>query len=226
MTTPRSVLLIGASRGIGLGLARRLHSQGWQVTATVRDTSRAQNLDELGIPVEQLDIDQLASVEALKSRLGQARFDLIFVNAGISGPAHQSLDAATREELGQLFLTNAIAPVRTAEHLLDLLNPRGTVGFMSSIMGSIALNESSYHPLYKASKAALNSLAHGFYNDHQDIGLTVLSMHPGWVRTDMGGSKAPLDVETSCAGLVEEFERHAGTGKHLFLDYKGEALPW
>lgn len=227
MHTSRSALLIGASRGLGLGLARQLHGRGWQLTATVRTAASAQALRDLpGIHIEQVDIDELASVTALQQRLADRQFDLLLVNAGISGPAHMSLDQAGKDELGQLFMTNAIAPVRLAEHLLGHLTAQPTVAFMSSLMGSVSLNDGHYHALYKASKAALNCLSHGFYAAHQKRGLTVLSMHPGWVRTDMGGDAAPLDVQTSCSGLAETLDRYMGCQQHLFLDYQGQALPW
>lgn len=223
----RSILLIGASRGLGLGLARQLHSDGWQITATVRDPAKAEALRELpGVRIETLDIDDHAAVAALQQRLRGELFDVLFINAGIKGPEHQSLQAATKAELGQLFMTNAIAPVALAERFAEQVRDGGTVAFMSSILASIALNDSEYMALYKASKAALNCLGRGFYAAQSARGLTVLQLHPGWVRTEMGGEDAPLDITTSCAGIALQLVAQAGSGEHRYLDYQGEALPW
>ncbi|AYC31499.1 SDR family oxidoreductase [Pseudomonas cavernae] len=230
MSQTKSALIIGASRGLGLGLVRQLRAEGWQVTATVRDPQRADELRALpGVVIAQVDIDDGEAVDALQQRLHDQVFDLLVVNAGISGPQHQSVGAATQAELGQLFMTNAVAPVRLAERFaMQVREGSGTVAFMSSILGSIAGNDSSYLALYKASKAALNCLSRGFHGEQEqsERHLTVLSLHPGWVRTDMGGSEAPLDVPTSCSGLVQQIALHGGSGKHLYIDYEGTPLPW
>ncbi len=223
----KSILLIGASRGLGLGLAQQLHAGGWQVTATVRDPQHAEALRALpGVRIESLDIDDAKALENLHQRLRGELFDVLYVNAGISGPQHQSPAMATQAELGQLFMTNAVAPLRLAERFAAQVREGGTVAFMSSILGSIALNDSSHLALYKASKAALNCLSRGFHAEQSARHLTVLCLHPGWVRTEMGGPDAPLDVATSCAGLVRQLDAQAGSGQHLFLDYTGQHLPW
>jgi len=225
----KTALVIGASRGLGLGLVKQLHAEGWQVIATVRDPQRTDALGALAdVRIETLDIDDAASVDALAQRLAGTPLDLLYVNAGISGPRDASASDVNLEDLGALFMTNAVAPIRLAERLLPLMEPRnGVIAFMSSIMGSIELGPAMGMPLYGASKAALNHLTRSFIASlGEDSGLTVLSMHPGWVRTEMGGDQAPLDVETSCRGMVEQVTRSAGQGGHRFIDYQGQALPW
>ena len=137
MPSNRTALIIGASRGIGLGLVRQLHGAGWQVTATVRDPARASELRAMnGVQIESLDIDDAAALDTLVQRLQGQVFDLLFVNAGIIGPGHQSAARATIEELGQLFMTNVTAPIRLAERLVDQLRPQtGVLAFMSSGLG-------------------------------------------------------------------------------------------
>ncbi|CDZ94296.1 SDR family oxidoreductase [Pseudomonas saudiphocaensis] len=225
----KTALVIGASRGLGLGLVKQLQAEGWQVIATVRDPQRAETLTSLaGVRVETLDIDDMASVDALNQRLAGSRLDLLFVNAGISGPRDASASNAAAEDITALFLTNSVAPIRLAERLLPLVEPRnGVITFMSSIMGSVETGPAMGMPLYGASKAALNHLTRNFVASlGEETGLTVLSMHPGWVRTEMGGDQAPLDVETSCRGMVEQVTKAAGQRGHRFIDYQGEALPW
>lgn len=223
------VLIIGASRGLGLGLAKRFASEGWQVIATARDPQRADELKAIAnIRIEPLDIDDAEGVDVLARQLSGTTLDVLYINAGTSGSRALSADTASHEEVSQLFVTNAVAPVRLARHMLPLVDPRaGVITFMSSIMGSVETGPGMGMPLYGASKAALNHLTRTFVAGLRDAtGLTVLSMHPGWVKTDMGGAEAPLDIETSCRGMVEQVTRAAGQGGHRFIDYQGETLPW
>lgn len=224
----RTALIIGASRGLGLGMARQLRTQGWQVIATVRDPQRASELDAIGgIRIEALDIADAAQVDALPLRLADVTLDLLYINAGIAGPQDKPASAATADEVAQLFLTNAVAPIRLAEVMRPRVNPQtGVIAFVSSILGSVETGPGMGMPLYGASKAALNHLTRSFVAELGETSLTVLSLHPGWVKTDMGGAEAPLDVETSTRGLAEQVTRAAGQGGHRFIDYQGEPLAW
>ncbi len=180
-----------------------------------------------GATLATVDIDDAASVDALaKSLLGQT-FDVVFINAGVSGPSHHSADLATTEEIGKLFATNSVSPIRLARKLLGNVVPGGTVAFMTSVLGSIAANDSGWMELYRASKTALNSLIKSFVVglDEKNKSLTVLAVHPGWVRTDMGGADAPLDVATSVRGIVDQLEKNAGKGGLTYLDYQGTEIP-
>ena len=130
-------------------------------------------------------------------------------------------------EIGQLFTTNAIAPIALARLFLDRIRPEGGVlAFMSSRLGSVGDNVEGGTELYRASKAALNSLTRGLAAELRDRPITVLSLHPGWVRTDMGGASAPLDVTTSARGLVDVVIGRRGSRTHVFLDYSGAEIPW
>ena len=117
--------------------------------------------------------------------LGDRVLDAVLINAGVAGPEHRSASAATAAEVGEMMFTNAIAPIRLARTLVGKIRPgSGVLAFTSSVMGSVAENPGG-HELYRASKAALNSLSRGLWGELH--GLTLLSLHPGWVRTDMGG---------------------------------------
>lgn len=229
MTDGKTALIIGASRGLGLGLVREFRGRGWSVTATVRDPAGAGDLTALAgdtLRVEPLDVTDLEAVQALGLRLEPRSYDLLFLNAGISGP--RDLIAADPQEIAQTFLTNASGPARAAHVLSKLVKPQtGVVAFMSSLMGSIADNQSGGSDTYRASKAAMNSYARSFHvSKAAPEGITTLSLHPGWVKTDMGGSGAPLEVAESVRGLADVCENAGGAGDHQFVQYDGRTLPW
>jgi len=228
MSTSKTALIIGASRGLGLGLAKQLLADGWEVTATVRDPQKADALKALGpVQIEKLDMDDQQAVIALNQRLKAKTFDLLFVNAGVKGPANQEPGHATQAEVGQLFFTNAVAPINLAQRFVGQIRPdTGVLAFMSSILGSVTIPDGSDLALYKASKAALNSMTNSFVTQLGDQKLTVLSLHPGWVKTDMGGENAHIDVPTSVRGLVDQVNAYTGKGGHHFVDYKGDTIAW
>lgn len=228
MSALKQALIIGASRGLGLGLVQRLKEDGWAVTATVRDTGKADALRALGdVRIEQLDMDDAQAVSALHQRLEGQVFDLLFVNAGIKGPVNQTPGSAPAQEVAQLFLTNSVAPISLAQHFTyNLRTDTGVLALMSSGLGSVASPDAPELALYKASKAALNSLTNTYVSQLGERKLTVLSLHPGWVKTDMGGEDAQIDAATSTRGLVEVINAYSGKGGHYFLDYQGNPIPW
>ncbi len=146
--------------------------------------------------------------------------------AGVATQAHDPLHAVPREVAAQVYLTNAVSPIRFAEAFLDRLAPGGSIALMSSILGSVSLNESGGWETYRASKAALNTLARSFEIRHRAEKISVLILHPGWVRTDMGGAEADIDVATSVTGLADVIEAQLGRPGAHYLDYRGETLPW
>ena len=228
MNTAKTALIIGASRGLGLGLVKQLLGDGWQVTATVRDPQKAQALQALGnVRIETLDMDDQHAVIALSQRLKEQTFDLLFVNAGVKGPDDQRPGQASLAQVGQLFFTNAVAPINLAQRFVGQIREgSGVLAFMSSVLGSVTIADAPEMALYKASKAALNSMTNSFVAQLDGQALTVLSMHPGWVKTDMGGEDAHIDVETSTRGLVQQVNAYAGKGGHHFIDYSGETIAW
>ncbi|WP_028534334.1 SDR family oxidoreductase [Paludibacterium yongneupense] len=220
--TPRA-LIIGASRGLGLGLAEELGRAGWHVTATRRSGTAPDG----PICWLMLDIDSQDQVLEFERQLAGARFDLIFINAGVSAPAGQTISTAAPEELAQLILTNAVSPVRLAARLFPCFGGKpGTLAFMSSRLGSLNENPHAELPLYAASKAALNMLVRSLLEPASAAGITLLSFHPGWVQTDMGGEGAPLTIADSVTGIVRQLERFAKQGGHHFIDYAGKRLEW
>jgi NAD(P)-dependent dehydrogenase (short-subunit alcohol dehydrogenase family) len=219
-----SALIIGASRGIGLGLVEEFVRRGWDVVATQRSASPA--LAATGAHIATVDIDDSDTVSALAASLAGRRFDHVLINAGISGNRADTASNVSREAMAQLFWTNAIAPVRAGRILLPLVADGGSIGFMTSILGSVAGRQSGWAELYSASKAALNSLTRGFAV--ADVGsrqVAVLNLHPGWVKTDMGGPDADIDVATSVKGLVDVISAARPPGQR-YIDYSGASIPW
>ena len=228
MTTAKTALIIGASRGLGLGLVKTLLADGWQVTATVRSPQKGEALQALGdVRIEQLDMDDQQAQIALSQQLQGQVFDLLFVNAGVKGPEVQTPNGgATLAEVGQLFFTNAVAPINLAQRFVGQLRPgSGVLAFMSSVLGSVTMPDAPELALYKASKAALNSMTNSFVSQLGESRPTVLSLHPGWVKTDMGGENAPIEVSeggrTSVLLATLPADGPTGTFTHV-----GETLPW
>jgi len=228
MSKVKTALIIGASRGLGLGLVKTLLADGWQVTATVRNPKGADALQALGkVRIEKLDMDDQQAVIALSQQLKGEMFDLLFVNAGVKGPEVQTPGGATLAQVGQLFFTNAVAPINLAQRFVGQIRPdTGVLAFMSSVLGSVTMPDAPELALYKASKAALNSMTNSFVTQLGEQKMTVLSLHPGWVKTDMGGEGADLDVETSTRGLIDQVNAYAGKGGHHFVNYRGDVIPW
>jgi NAD(P)-dependent dehydrogenase (short-subunit alcohol dehydrogenase family) len=225
-------LIIGASRGLGLGLAQALLDRGWEVTATARHPEQATKIQTLAsrypgkLELLELDVTRMADIDRLGQDCAPKSLQLVVINAGIAGPEDQSVERVNSEELLTLFNTNSLAPIRIATRLLPALAEQGTLAFMSSRLGSIADNSSGDFDLYRASKAALNSLVRSFAaTTAAPYGLRIRCLHPGWVRTDMGGPHAPLSVEQSVQGLANVLESKQGSDLQ-FVDYKGDEIPW
>lgn len=226
----RRALIVGASRGLGLGLVAQFLARGWDVTATVRHPAAA--LADLAtgnrLQIETgVDIDDDAAVADLRARLCEAPdFDIVFVVAGVATQAGTPASLLSREVVGAVFQTNAVSPVRFAEAFHRRVAPGGLVVLMTSKLGSVALNRGGGWSSYRASKAALNTLARSFVGQHKEADWGVVLMHPGWVRTDLGGRRATLDIETSARGMVGVLESRLGQRGCVYLDYTGETVPW
>jgi NAD(P)-dependent dehydrogenase (short-subunit alcohol dehydrogenase family) len=229
MTDKRLALIVGANRGIGLGVTEAFLAAGWDVIATVRKPDQATALRDLGdrVTILTLEMTDPAALDGFGETLGGRVLDAALINAGVAGPDHRSANAATAEEIGALMFINAIAPIRLARQIVPRLKPgSGVLAFQSSVMGSVALNSGGGHELYRASKAALNSLTRGLWGELRGKQLTVLSLHPGWVRTDMGGRGAPVSVSDSARGIVRVIEAQSGSHQHRYLDYNGAEIAW
>jgi NAD(P)-dependent dehydrogenase (short-subunit alcohol dehydrogenase family) len=225
-------LISGANRGIGHELARRVASRGDRVTTSVRNEEAraglAAKLAPLNANVSTLVFD-VRDEEAIRAAAAQVSepIDVLVANAGVYGPQWQStLDMDFAGAL-DLFSVNTLGPLRLAQAFLSQVrrtaNPR--IIFVSSVLGSMAL-EGSFNIAYRAAKAGLNKIAQGLAADLKPGGVTVIALHPGWVRTNMGGPNAPLSVEESALGILETIDGLTPEKTAHFLDYQGSKIAW
>lgn len=222
----KRALIVGGSGGLGLGLVREHMARGWHVTATYRTPSPDLNaLRGAQLALETLDVTDAQAIAGLAERLAEQTFDLLFLNPGIMA-TRLPLSEAAPDDIRAMLLVNAISPIRVADALVGRVVRGGTVAFMTSILGSVSTNEDGRMELYRASKAALNSLIRSFQARNAAADLTVLALHPGVVRTAMGGPTAPLDIDTSVRGLVDTMAARSGAGGVAFVDYRNVVIPW
>lgn len=239
-----TVLIIGASRGIGLELAKQASQKGCDVIATHREPDPPPALAALGCSCLRLDVADAASFEIAASELrarGTTLTHLIH-NAGIYGPKG-SLDGVARhgrpavppvraEDMSRVFEVNSIGPLLAAQHFSPLLAatpavPLPILAILTSKVGSIDDNTSGGAYAYRASKAALNMIAKSLYCDLRADGTcTVLLLHPGWVRTDMTDNNGLIDVDECVAGLLRAIEATGPETPFRFVDYKAQQIPW
>jgi NAD(P)-dependent dehydrogenase (short-subunit alcohol dehydrogenase family) len=229
--TDSTALIIGASRGLGLGLSQEYLKRGWHVVGTTRGNGRTglHALVEQASPrlqIERLDIVRQEQISALRNRLQGRSFDLLFVNAGIANDPQETIGEVTTEQFIQVMVTNALGPMRVIEAMQDLVSRRGTIGVMSSGLGSVADNESGGWELYRGSKAALNTFMRSFAARHADDPRALIIIAPGWVRTDMGGPLASLSVEESIPRVVDTIIAQSGKSGLRYLNYLGQPVRW
>jgi len=220
-----NVLIIGASRGLGLEFVRQYRAAGARITATARDDAALERLREHGARALKLDVADAASVSGLAWLIDGERFDVVVINAGVLGARTDGLQTPTAADFDAVMHTNVLGPMRLLPQIAEALAADARVAIVSSQMGAIAGRSNPSNWLYRASKAAVNSVM-------KDASLalagqaTVISFHPGWVRTDMGGAGADIDASTSIAGMrtVLASVKPADTGS--FFNYDGRRLAW
>ncbi|NOJ19335.1 SDR family oxidoreductase [Vibrio jasicida] len=227
----QTVFITGANRGIGLSLTELYLQQGAQVHATSRNLTDSKELHALAsryntLVLHELDVTDYQRVAQLASEL--PAIDLLINNAGYYGPKGYGFGNTDIEEWRQVFEINTIAPLKLVESFCPLLQQGKAkkIVCISSKVGSMTENTSGGGYIYRSSKAALNSVVKSLSNDLTDEGFTVLALHPGWVRTAMGGPNALIDTQTSADGLAKVIEQSTQENSGQFINYDGTELPW
>jgi len=233
LTPAPTILIVGASRGLGHAIAAGFLKKGWHVTGTVRAGSGRTLLHALAdahpdkVEIETLDITRPDEIRALHDRVSGRTFDMLFVNAGTTNPdPTQTIGEVSTEDFVNLMIANALGPMRVVEWLSDLVAPTGLIGVMSSGQGSIADNDSGQREVYRGSKAALNQFMRCFAAREARTPRALLLMAPGWVRTELGGPDGRLSIDESVPGVVNVLLAKQGRPGLEYLDYRGRTVRW
>ena len=219
-----TVLITGASRGIGRGFAERFREAGWRVISTCRDPSTAGLEGE----VHPLNVTDSESVRAMAETLAGEPIDLLLNNAGIYGPRTYGFDEIDYDAWAEVLAIDALAPIRVAAALAENVaaSDRKLMVFISSMMGSITQTNSGDAMIYRSSKACLNAAVNVLGNGLRPRGIACVLFHPGWVRTDMGGPAAAIDTKTSVRGMFNVIDRLKLEDNGRFINYDGFDIPW
>lgn len=226
------IVITGASRGIGRAMTEGYIARGDSVLAVVRDLAA---LDAAGSRVEgadyvEADVTDDAALERVAAAVGARPVDLLIANAGLLiGRGGVEDPAYTRQVWNDMAMTNIFGPFATARALLPALRraQAGRIAILGSIMGSSELSiQKGNAYAYRATKAAAINLARNLAGELRGQGIAVGAYHPGWVRTDMGGSSADVAIEDSAAGLMRRFDALTLETTGVFEDYRGEPLPF
>ena len=230
-----TVLITGASRGLGLEFARQYGEAGWEVLACARSPDQAASLQGIAEPSQgrislyALDVTDHAAIDALAKKLDGRAIDVLINCAGSMGSRGSSFGASDYAEWDQLFRLNAFAPMKMAEAFVAHVarSDQKKIVSLSTIMASMGRNTLGGFYAYRASKAALNALSVSMALDlGRRHGITVSVLHPGWVRTDMGGPRAEIDAPTSVTGMRSVISGLTRDKAGRFWSYDGSELPW
>ncbi len=231
----KTVLITGANRGIGLEFTRQYAADGWQVLACSRHPEKSDALNKLAaqyperVCVQSLDVADPAQIEKLARELADASIDLLINNAGIYPDCDKKGFGHTDyAEWMAAFRINSMAPLKMAEAFAAQVSRSKlkTIVTISSMMGSIADNGSGGSYLYRSSKAATNMVMKSLAIDLKQSGITAVILHPGWVKTDMGGPNAMISTEQSVSGMRQVIGSLTLSDSGKFLDYSGREIPW
>jgi NAD(P)-dependent dehydrogenase (short-subunit alcohol dehydrogenase family) len=220
-----TLFITGANRGIGLELSRQYRKDGWRVIATTREKGKAGELEKIGAEIHLLDVADIPAIGKLGRELGKETIDLLIANAGIMGPREMPIDKIDAEAWLDVFRVNSIAPLATAAAFRAQVarSQQKKMVAISSVLGSIARNNGGMY-VYRSSKTALNMAWKSWSIEASE--LTSVMLHPGWVRTDMGGPTADVAVEDSAAGLRKVIAGLKPSDNGRFFAFSGEELPW
>jgi NAD(P)-dependent dehydrogenase (short-subunit alcohol dehydrogenase family) len=232
MTSP-TILITGANRGIGLALTEQFATDGWQVIACCREPVQANALQALSdqhssIEIYALDVTNYKQMAALSAQLSNRPIDILLSNAGIYGPKATRFGEVEAETWRQVLEVNTIAPMMLVQAFIEQVaaSEQKLVAVISSKVGSIADNGSGGSYVYRSSKTAVNQVVKSLSIDLAGRDIAVISLHPGWVKTDMGGPNAEINTTESTSGLKSILQTAGLAQTGQFLEYNGNIIPW
>lgn len=232
MTKP-TVLITGANRGIGLKLTEQFALDEWQVIACCRNPHEAEQLQALAngypaIEIHALDVTNYSQMAALAEKLSGRPIDILLSNAGIFGSKGVGFGDVDAKEFRQVLEVNTIAPLMLVQNFVDHVaaSQKKLVAVISSKVGSIADNSGGGIYAYRSSKTAVNQVVKCLSIDLADRGISVISLHPGWVKTDMGGPNAEITTDQSVSGLKDILQSADLHQSGQFIEYDGNNIPW
>jgi NAD(P)-dependent dehydrogenase (short-subunit alcohol dehydrogenase family) len=232
MTNP-TILITGANRGIGLVLTEQFAEDGWQVLACCRnpaDAGKLQALTErdLAIEIHALDVTNYQQMATVADQLGSRPIDILLSNAGIYGSKGVGFGEVDAQEWRQVLEVNTIAPLMLVQTFIEQVaaSQQKLVAVISSKVGSIADNSSGGSYIYRSSKTAVNQVVKSLSIDLADRDITVLSLHPGWVKTDLGGPNAEISTDESVSGLKNILQSAGLAQSGQFIEFNGSSIPW
>lgn len=228
------ILITGASRGIGLEMVRYAMEKGWDVLACCRNPQRAENLLSMAqlsngrVSVYIADMAELATIQALAYELRNEKIDMLINNAGVYGSDRNSFGEVDAQDWLETFKVNTVAPLKMSESFVEQLcmGQNKIIACLSSKMGSMADNTSGGSYIYRSSKAALNAVVTSMSIDLADKGIKCVALHPGWVKTDMGGAQAEITTKESVSKMFNTLLSVSKEDSGRFIDIDGTDIPW
>jgi NAD(P)-dependent dehydrogenase (short-subunit alcohol dehydrogenase family) len=228
----KSVFITGANRGLGLEFCRQYLKQGWKVMASCRNPETAHDLIQLSekfaLDIYPLDLSDETALKRVAVNLQGKPLDLLINNAGVYGGSPQDLAHCYTNQWLDTFAVNTIAPAKLTHALLPnlRLSEGSKVAFLTSKMGSMSDNSSGGAYIYRSSKAALNAVIKSLSIDLAAENIAVAALHPGWVKTDMGGPNGLINAEQSVSGLRQVIDQLSVANTGCFVDYQNQPIAW
>jgi len=228
-----TILVTGANRGLGIEFVEQYLNEGNEVIATYRNENSSMDLIEMGnersnLKLLQLDVSSNKSLNSFAENLGDSPIDIFINNAGVYGPRNSSFGNVDEENWIPAIKINAIAPILLTQLIIKNIRSGADkkLIYITSKMGSIDDNKGGGAYVYRSSKTALNAVVKSLSVDLENEGMTVALIHPGWVKTDMGGPNALIDKETSVREMTEVISNLDISSTGNFYNYDGSIIPW
>jgi len=229
-----TLLITGANRGIGLELCKQYVAEGWRVFATCRDPESATELKEFAatnkdlLSIHELEVSNEYQMTELQKTLKNVPIDILLNNAGVYGYGATEFGKTYSDAWDEAVAINLIAPMKMMEHFVENVasSEKKIIASISSKMASMSDNTSGGSYAYRATKAALNAVMVSAAHDLKHLDITSLILHPGWVRTDMGGPNGEISAEESATLLRKNLTDCTIEDSGCFLDIDGSIIPW